>query len=404
MKSTIADSEDHAPAVGFGRRRLAPRALVIDRKPHLRAFMIEALEELRFVSNECENVSDLPARLAEHRPELVVLGSSLDGIEAALVIGLLAESDYHGNLLVLCARESIASQALQQLGHDHGLNMLPPLATPFNTPRLLQSLSPLLPREPLPEPEVDVAEALKAGWLELWYQPKVEVRSLMPVGAEALVRMRHPNWGVVSPSAFLPGEDDPHLRALSDYVAQRALDDWAYLLEHHGPVDLSINLPASFLRDPASIAGLVGRIPSHPAFPGLIVEIDARELTDLSGLNQVARRLQLRNIGLCADHVGVEWPALMQLSPCPFVEFKVDPTLVAGCAEDRLKRTVCRRIVELAGDYGARAVATGIETRADYHAVHELGFDHAQGFLFGKPMPLKKFARMASSRPLRLAE
>ena len=78
--------------------------------------------------------------------------------------------------------------------------------------------------------------------------------------------------------------------------------------------------------------------------------------------------------------------------------------VVTGCADDRLKRTVCRRIVELAGDYGARATATGIEHRADYHAAHELGFDHAQGFLFGKPMPLKKFARTAQSQPLRLGE
>ena len=80
-----------------------------------------------------------------------------------------------------------------------------------------------------------------------------------------------------------------------------------------------------------------------------------------------------------------------------FVELKVDHQFVTGCADDRLKPTVCRRIVELAQDHGARAVAQGVETRADFLPAHGLGFDLMQGYLFNKPMGIKKFAR---SRPL----
>jgi EAL domain-containing protein (putative c-di-GMP-specific phosphodiesterase class I) len=65
---------------------------------------------------------------------------------------------------------------------------------------------------------------------------------------------------------------------------------------------------------------------------------------------------------------------------------KVDHRFVTGCADDRLKQTVCRQIVELAQDHGARAVAQGIEARADFIAAHGLGFDLMQGHLFGKPM------------------
>ena len=77
----------------------------------------------------------------------------------------------------------------------------------------------------------------------------------------------------------------------------------------------------------------------------------------------------------------------------PFVELKVDRKFIAGCADDRLKRAVCRQILDLADGYGARTVAEGVETRPDFVAVRDMGFDLVQGFLFAKPATAKKFAR-----------
>jgi EAL domain-containing protein (putative c-di-GMP-specific phosphodiesterase class I) len=82
----------------------------------------------------------------------------------------------------------------------------------------------------------------------------------------------------------------------------------------------------------------------------------------------------------------------------PFVEIKVDRKFVTGCADDRLKRTVCRQILDLADGYGARTLAEGVETKADFIAVREMGFDLVQGFLFAKPMTAKKFARTMLAR------
>ena len=109
-----------------------------------------------------------------------------------------------------------------------------------------------------------------------------------------------------------------------------------------------------------------------------------------------ARRLRLHNIAIAIDNVGAEWPSLLELQSFPFAELKVDQQYINGCADDRLKQTVCRRIVELAGDNGARATAQGVETRADFLAAHDMGFDLIQGYLFGKPVAVRKFAR---SRP-----
>jgi EAL domain-containing protein (putative c-di-GMP-specific phosphodiesterase class I) len=108
--------------------------------------------------------------------------------------------------------------------------------------------------------------------------------------------------------------------------------------------------------------------------------------------------MRFHNIGLSIDNLGANWPELMGLDNIPFINLKADRQFITGCGNDRLKRTVCRHIVELAQGYGVRTAAEGIESRADLVAANELGFDLVQGYLFGKPMPLKKFARSTQTR------
>ena len=378
----------------FGRRKVTPRACVADGKRHLRAFLAEVLEDLGFVTSECASTGELQAVLASGLPDLILLGIAADGIEPGQFLQTLVREAFDGKVLVVGARDSIIVRAVQQVGEEYGLAMLPPLTTPFAAETLRERIAMLLPDEPAPSPAVHVGEALHAGWLELWYQPKIDARTLIRSGAEALVRMRHPTWGVVPPAYFIPDEDDPHLRDLSEFVIERAVQDWHYLLERQSPVDLAINLPASYLREPQAVRDLCRRMPAHPAFGGLTIEIDSEEaIRDLDLLVEVAREMRLHNIGLSIDNLGANWPSLMDLDRIPFIKLKADRTFVTGSGHDRLTRTVCRHIVELAQGHGAHAIAEGVESRADLIAANEVGFDLVQGFLFGKPMPLKKFAR-----------
>ena len=389
---------EHAQCAGFGRRKVMPRACVTDGKKHLRTFLSDALEDLGFITSECGQASELAAILDAQQPDLVVLGVSFDGIEVGKILETLVNKHFGGKMLVIGPPEAIMVKAVRQIGDEYGIAMLPALQTPFSAGTLRASVATLLPSEPVPSPAVDVAEALKAGWLELWYQQKINVRSLAPCGAEALVRMRHPAWGVVPPAYFIPDDNDPHFRKLSEFVIGRAGEDWRYLLEQQGPVDLSINMPVSLLGDRAALRDLCRALPDHPAFGGLLIEIDSDEVIDnLDLVIDVARQVRLHNIAIVIDNVGANWPSLMGLRNFPFVELKVDHRFVTGSADDRLKQTVCRQIVALAQDHGARAVAQGVETRADFVAAQGLGFDLMQGYLFGKPMGVRKFAR---ARPL----
>src|SRR5882757_4998754 len=385
-------------AGGFGHRKMIPRACIADSKKHLRMFIADALEDLGFITGECAHARELAAALDAQQPDLVVLGVSVNGIEIGEILEVLVRKNFAGKVLIIGQPDSIMVKAVRQIGEEYGIAMLPSLQTPFSAGTLRASVAALLPAEPAPSPAVDVAEALTAGWLELWYQQKINVRTLVPSGAEALVRMRHPAWGVVPPAYFVRDDKDPYFRALSKFVVGRAVEDWRYLLEQQGPVDLSINMPVSFLGDRGAVRDLCRALPDDSAFRGFLIEIDSTEVIgNLDLVIDVARQVRLYNIAIVLDNVGAEWPSLMGLRSFPFVELKVDHQFVTGCADDRLKRTTCRRIVALAQDHGARVVAQGVETRADFIVARGLGFDLMQGHLFNKPMGVRKFAR---SRPV----
>jgi EAL domain-containing protein (putative c-di-GMP-specific phosphodiesterase class I) len=394
-------SNEQSQPEAVGHRNVAPRVCIADGKAHIRTFLAEALEELGFVPCECAGADDLSAILQWKSLDLVVIGSSGDGMAAGRLIEILAANSFAGKVMTIGPRESVMIKAVQKAGEHAGIAMLPSLHTPFSAGTLRDAVAELLPQETAPAKLVDVAEALQAGWLELWYQHKIDARTLVSSGAEAMLRMRHPHLGVLPPTRFMDADSYDHIRALSEFVVLRAIKDWRHMLAHQGPVDLSVNLPVAFLEDPRAVRDLCSWMPADAGFGGLIVELKSAEMTGkVDRMIDVARQVRPYNIAVSIDGLGADWPLLMHIDAFPFVELKVDRQYVTGCADDRLKQTVCRRIVELAAGYGARTVATGIETRADYRAANELGFDLVQGYLFGKPAGVRKFARSALLRPL----
>jgi EAL domain-containing protein (putative c-di-GMP-specific phosphodiesterase class I) len=393
--------EDAPRAATFGRRKMVPRVCVIMHKPHVRTFLCDALEELGLVACECAGLDALGLVLEVEAPDLVVVGLSVGGHPPSVVLERLARHGYQGMVLLIGNPEISALLLAQQRGIELGLAMMPILCTPYRDDDLRERIAALIPAVAPPNPPVDVAEAMHAGWFELWYQPKIDAHSLVLRGAEALIRMRHPTWGIVPPAYFIPDDGDPHFRALSEFVIDRAVADWQYFLDGYGPIELSINLPVGFLKSPDAVEDLRRRLPRHPEFSGLIVEINGTEIIrDPAATADIARRLRHDHIAIAVDDLGAEWPELMNMDDFPFGEIKVDRKFVTGCADDRLKQSVCRRIVDLARSFGARTVAEGVETRAEFLAARDVGFDMVQGFLFAKPMGAKKFARTTLRGPI----
>ena len=93
--------------------------------------------------------------------------------------------------------------------------------------------------------KIPLGEVLKRNWLELWYQPKIELRTMRLVGAEALVRARHPERGILAPFFFLPGASEEDLHALTEQVILTALGDWEIFDEYGVAMKFAVNVPVS---------------------------------------------------------------------------------------------------------------------------------------------------------------
>lgn len=379
--------------IQFGRRHGPPRVCILDHKPHVRSFLAGMLDEIGFATREC-GAAELKAILNEFVPDLVVLGPLNGAAEVGLILQSLKFAGFFGRIMLFGGRNSMALMEMQELGERIGLGMLPPLGTPFHDNALRENVSPFLPIVSAPDMAVDAEEAMQNGWLEMWYQPKIDPHSLKTQGAEAIVRVRHPSWGLMSPSHFSPGASDPSLQRFSQFVIMRTLSDCMSIASEAYPLHVSVNLPVSALVDMAFVDNVLDAVPEHVCKRSLQIELRCADIVgDLLHIRQLAAQLAFRNIGICIDDIGNEGASLAGRADLPVVEMKVGRRYVHGVADDRLKQAVCSEIITTARNSGARVVAEGVDTHADYMAARSLGFDLVQGKLFGGPMELRKFER-----------
>jgi EAL domain-containing protein (putative c-di-GMP-specific phosphodiesterase class I) len=377
----------------FGRRRSVPRACVVDGKLHIRTFLSDTLEELGFITQSCSRVSEVATALAEFEPDLIVLGLLTPASDLTKTLHMLKSVGYGGKVMLFGARTSTVLLGLHDLGEQIGLTMLPPLGTPFRDSSLHEKLSSFLPIANPPRLPVDVTEAMRNGWLELWYQPKINLREMTLVGAEALIRMRHPTWGIVPPASFIPNEGDPNLDALSSFVVEHAFKDWTFFTKGRSPIELTIHLPSSVLGEQKFIDRICRQLPDYAGRTRLTVEIDSVFISrDHALLRTATKQLKAHNVGLAIDDVTAE-ASWIDVVDFPIAELQVESAFVNGCAGDRWKRAACEIALNIAGKLGARTLAKGIEQTADCHAVCKMGFDAGQGFLFAGPMEKNRFAR-----------
>jgi EAL domain-containing protein (putative c-di-GMP-specific phosphodiesterase class I) len=383
--------------VPFGRRPIPPRACVVENKTHVRTFLADMLDDLGFIAREAATV-DIRTVLREFRPDLIVLGPLKGDSEVRAVMQTLRAQGYGGSIVLFGGRSSVALMRNCQFGGGAGLAMLPPLGTPFRDRDLHAILDGFLPIRQAPPLPVDVDEALFNGWLELWYQSKIDPRSLQPRGAEALVRLRHPTWGVVTPAFYIPAANDPFLHGLSQFVVARVLADSTQFIANH-KLQISVRLPLQALENMQFLDRMMEHLPGNAQHKGFLIALDCVDLVkELDLVRRIAAQLAARNIGLSIDGIDVRGASLAGQRDLPVVEMKVDPKYIRGCADDRVKQAHCAQVVEIARDAGAKSVAAGVETHADYLAVRALGFDLLQGYMFAKPMAPRKFERAMLAR------
>lgn len=268
---------------------------------------------------------------------------------------------------------------------------------------MLEGLRNLFSSEPAPyaDPKtpIPLGEVLRRDWFELWYQPKIELKTLHLVGAEALVRARHPTRGIVPPALFLPEASEDDMHALTERVILTALGDWENFAEFGVHIKLAVNVPVSALVKLPIPQMLREARPLAESWPGMTLEVTEDQIiNDLDLAKDVADSLQALKCDLSVDDFGAGYSSLVRLKQLPFSELKIDRSYVANCNADHFNAGVCETIVELGRRFGLRTVAEGIETTHESHKLQSIGCQIGQGYLFAKPMPKSQLAGLLRAR------
>jgi EAL domain-containing protein (putative c-di-GMP-specific phosphodiesterase class I)/GGDEF domain-containing protein len=230
--------------------------------------------------------------------------------------------------------------------------------------------------------------------LRLVYQPRIDLASGACVGAEALLRWRHPQLGEVSPGEFMPLIEQTTMAwATTSWVLETALRQLAAWHASGVKLRLSVNLSATNLLESDVVEHIAMRL-AQQRLPADCLELELTETAVMQDAGQALTRLeQLSTLGvhLAIDDFGTGYSSLSYLQRLPVHVVKIDQSFLRDIAEDDRKRALVTTMIGLSHDLGYRVVAEGVETRAALELVEAAGCDEAQGFLFARPMPADHF-------------
>jgi EAL domain-containing protein (putative c-di-GMP-specific phosphodiesterase class I)/CheY-like chemotaxis protein len=396
----------NAPAVAADRGAVPERkstgayCLIVDDEKSLRSLIARSLRQRMVMTEECGDAISALRAIKHRTPDLIFLDVSLERSDAIEVIRGLGEMQYSGVIQLMSGRDLPLLQDIKRVGERHSLKMLPVLQKPFRVDAIPAVLlrAGISPTE-APGPRVSLFDALCAGWLELCYQPTIELRTMQLIGAEGLARVNHPEHGVMVPGAFLPGAEEASLLSLAEFAIVAALRDWSEFAEAGASLRLSVNVPLDALVK-LPIAALVREHrPMFSSWPGLILEVSEDQLLrDIRLVYELATQLSIYDVHLAIDRFGYAHTALTQLLELPRVELKLARGFVVGCAQDRVKRSLCGSVIELAHKFKRQVIAVGVDQLEDLQALTRLGCDQGQGMLLGPPLPRAKLRQMIKIR------
>ena len=244
--------------------------------------------------------------------------------------------------------------------------------------------------------ESELALAADRGEFELFYQPQVRLIDGSLVGAEALIRWRHPVRGYVSPGEFMPVVNTS---ALSERIASWVMETAgrqarAWELSGHA-VRVAINLSPSQLHS-GDLAHSVAELLRTTGLTPSLLEIEVTEdilLHDEVRVLDMFKRIQQLGVRILFDDFGTGYASLSYLKKFPLDGLKIDRSFVIDLLADSDDAAIVGSTIGLSKQLGLTVVAEGIENRATAAFLVSMGCEEGPGYFFGRPMPSEAFAR-----------
>jgi EAL domain-containing protein (putative c-di-GMP-specific phosphodiesterase class I) len=280
----------------------------------------------------------------------------------------------------------------------YGINLLGVVSKPV-TRQILESA---FVRHGAPEPKLhassvarapfspeEILQGLENDEFEPFFQPKVELTSRRVIGAEALARWRHPQKGIVLPSAFVKIlEDAGKIDELMWVMLRKAVVFCGTLNTTGLKSSIAVNLSLKSLNHVKLAARITEMVERHSLDPSKVcLEItESAATTNLGVALENLTRLRMAGFGLCIDDFGTGYSSMQQLTRIPFTELKIDRSFVTNSGTHEAARVMLTSSLQIARQLKIKAVAEGVETQEEWDLLRELGCDYAQGYFIARPM------------------
>jgi diguanylate cyclase (GGDEF)-like protein len=253
--------------------------------------------------------------------------------------------------------------------------------------------------------ENDLRRALDRDEMELHYQPIVGLRDGSIVAMEALLRWRHPEYGLTSPTSFIPvAEESQLIVPIGRWVIEEACNkaaEWQSMRPDSAPVRIAVNLSGRQIGDPQLLPTVSAAVDASGIDPAtLSLELTESVLFEESGVSERVMR-SLRGVGvrLILDDFGSGFSSLGYLKRFPLDGIKLDRSFIENVADGLTDAQIVKAVVEMARALGLEIVAEGVETADQLDAVRSLGCHQAQGFYFMPPLPAEEVPGVLAQSP-----
>lgn len=257
------------------------------------------------------------------------------------------------------------------------------------------------------ELDADLRRAVRENQLQLFFQPIVALKSRTVVGAEALIRWRHPRRGWVSPGEFIPiAEQSGYIITLGRWVLENACREaksWQKRFGSDVPLTVSVNLSAVQVQDPA----LVDEVAQVLETTGLPPECLTLEITETALMQNpeftrpILQRLKSLGLKLAMDDFGAGHSSLHYLKQFPIDVLKIDRSFVSGLGLNRVDSALVRTVINLAGALNMGVTAEGVESPEQVAELVGIGCDKAQGYYYALPVPSEELGPVLAGLSLR---
>jgi len=331
------------------------------------------------------------------RIDVTFIDLSLPGMDGLELIRHIATENHPTSVILVSALDPSLLLSVETMAKAYGVETLGSIEKPA-TPESVQALVDVhvephsRRRTNLEAPAFSFGElqqALKSKEFEPLFQPKVELATGQMKGVEAFVRWRHPKYGLLAPTPFIPMlEENGEMDTLAWIVIEKSLAAWRAWHAQGLATTVSINLSPSTLVRP----GMANRISDYVAQQDsdahhFIFEItESATVTNVPYFLENLARLRIRGFGLSVDDYGMGHASMQELMRIPFTELKIDRSFVAGASQNQALELVLSSSLEICQRLNRHSVAVGVETQQDWDFLHQRGCTYAQGYYIAKPM------------------